>query len=706
MVVCLVPITTRANDAAALIPVAQSLVAPTSTVLETQLRSMLAQLTEQLNSLLAQKSGGATSGSSGSGVSNGVGTPQFSRNLAMGMHGEDVHTLQLALKRTGDYTYDSITGYYGAATQAAVARFQCRELLLCRGSAAENGYGALGPLTRKTLQRFALMTPTSSDTTPTPTVLLPQMAQSSSTVTTSPNQTTPPIVPQNILGVSATTVSTTTPVANVNRPAALQPNVPFVIMMRQTAGSLLSGEPYIFYHDSESATDGLLQFKTKSKYAKYPNPNTTFDQGTVLLWGARTTFDGRNCLMQNSVCVATVTPLFDGSSPEIRRKFESYPALNKNELSRWLQTVKDGATSPTPPPFGSVRSLADALRYGSNAYAIAYRPADRLFYESYLRDAATALMAIPPSKHIRSTYNNYHITGASEYITLPTVLEALITWRNAFPADTALVNNYVSNSWKELQKLTSNEATPNFSTFWKRLIEGPKQLSAPNGFGLYLVSASALDALSVPIDTTWVTPGVIYLMDHQTTKQTQTTCSSRDLAQIYGGWAHDSDAAPDGSDDNCAQKMGYHGFITRGLVALHDRLTQTGACTGGAWSSVCQNLPRSIAAALAWVVNNQDPVSQGLWDIAPGSQLPPPHTGQPTLWGSGVGIDVAMVALISLRTHGYTDSSTIPVSYDGATRTITEIEQKLEQTALSSSFPGAPIFVGNYVKYLALKKVQ
>jgi peptidoglycan hydrolase-like protein with peptidoglycan-binding domain len=46
------------------------------------------------------------------------------------------------------YPEGTVSGYFGALTEAAVQRFQARYGIVSSGSAATTGYGAIGPKTR------------------------------------------------------------------------------------------------------------------------------------------------------------------------------------------------------------------------------------------------------------------------------------------------------------------------------------------------------------------------------------------------------------------------------------------------------------------------------------------------------------------------------------------------------------------------------
>lgn len=115
-----------------------------------QLQLFIAALEQQLAQL-------TTTGSSSGG---GTVTPQnpvagscpaLSRALRSGISGSDVAALQQYLKSAGDYTYPEITGYFGAQTEAAVKRFQCRKNIVCSGTADTTGYGSVGPSTRSAI---------------------------------------------------------------------------------------------------------------------------------------------------------------------------------------------------------------------------------------------------------------------------------------------------------------------------------------------------------------------------------------------------------------------------------------------------------------------------------------------------------------------------------------------------------------------------
>lgn len=73
-------------------------------------------------------------------------------SLSVGSSGAQVTELQTYLKtQPSIYPEGLVTGYYGSLTAAAVQRFQCREGIVCSGTAATTGYGRVGPQTRARL---------------------------------------------------------------------------------------------------------------------------------------------------------------------------------------------------------------------------------------------------------------------------------------------------------------------------------------------------------------------------------------------------------------------------------------------------------------------------------------------------------------------------------------------------------------------------
>jgi peptidoglycan hydrolase-like protein with peptidoglycan-binding domain/predicted Zn-dependent protease len=73
--------------------------------------------------------------------------------LLKGSRGQDVLKIQLFLRRTGDYTYPEITGFYGSVTEEAVKSYQRRNDIVSSGTPDTTGYGAVGPKTLALMDR-------------------------------------------------------------------------------------------------------------------------------------------------------------------------------------------------------------------------------------------------------------------------------------------------------------------------------------------------------------------------------------------------------------------------------------------------------------------------------------------------------------------------------------------------------------------------
>lgn len=92
--------------------------------------------------------------------------PVLSRNLWLGMSGQDVVELQQYLHSAGVYTYPAYTGYYGIVTQQAVQTWQTRHSV---ANASMPGYGQVGPRTRANIQQQCAGTGVTPSTPVAPT---------------------------------------------------------------------------------------------------------------------------------------------------------------------------------------------------------------------------------------------------------------------------------------------------------------------------------------------------------------------------------------------------------------------------------------------------------------------------------------------------------------------------------------------------------
>ena len=90
-------------------------------------------------------------------VGNGI---TITRWMTIGTEGPDVKQLQKYLNSIGFKLADSglgspgnETAYFGSVTQKALQRFQCARNIVCNGTVASDGYGAVGPKTRAALHK-------------------------------------------------------------------------------------------------------------------------------------------------------------------------------------------------------------------------------------------------------------------------------------------------------------------------------------------------------------------------------------------------------------------------------------------------------------------------------------------------------------------------------------------------------------------------
>lgn len=85
------------------------------------------------------------------------------RTLSRGQHGKDVSQLQRLLAEDSDlYPEGDISGYFGAATERAVKRFQMKHNIVATGTPATTGFGVFGGETRRVMMESSIDDPTSS----------------------------------------------------------------------------------------------------------------------------------------------------------------------------------------------------------------------------------------------------------------------------------------------------------------------------------------------------------------------------------------------------------------------------------------------------------------------------------------------------------------------------------------------------------------
>jgi peptidoglycan hydrolase-like protein with peptidoglycan-binding domain len=109
------------------------------------------------------------------------------RTLALGSTGSDVSALQRFLESQGYYSYPSITGYYGAVTEKAVAAFQSAHGI--------SPVGSVGPITRAKIASLSGSCSSSGGSSnPGALSTAPSATTATSTATTSTAAGTPTII--------------------------------------------------------------------------------------------------------------------------------------------------------------------------------------------------------------------------------------------------------------------------------------------------------------------------------------------------------------------------------------------------------------------------------------------------------------------------------------------------------------------------------
>lgn len=87
-----------------------------------------------------------------------IACPVFNYTLSRGQSGEAITALQKFLSGSGFLTADSVTGFYGALTEAAVRNFQTEQDIVSSGDAATSGWGVVGKRTSAAIVRVCSAT--------------------------------------------------------------------------------------------------------------------------------------------------------------------------------------------------------------------------------------------------------------------------------------------------------------------------------------------------------------------------------------------------------------------------------------------------------------------------------------------------------------------------------------------------------------------
>jgi len=234
----------------------------------TALQSLIAQLEAEFAALVAAKGAGVGSASAPTHTH-----AAFTRLLSLGSTGADVSALQQILENAGFYTYPTITGYFGALTEEALAAYQTAHGL--------EAVGYTGPKTRALLNATtegvgsgvttgsganSSASPTSSaSTSPSLASLIPTGSSAGyggggggggGSGSSSPTlDTTPPSV-----SLSAPMASSTVSGTSVTLTATASDNVAIANVQFKVdganVGSAVSSSPYTTTWSSKSVADG------------------------------------------------------------------------------------------------------------------------------------------------------------------------------------------------------------------------------------------------------------------------------------------------------------------------------------------------------------------------------------------------------------------------------------------------------------------
>lgn len=113
----------------------------------------------------------------------------ISTYLDFGARGADVTSLQQFLAAdVSVYPEGLVTGYFGSLTRAAVQRYQCKQGIVCGGTAATTGYGRVGPRTLASINASIGGVVTGDVSAPTMSRVIAATTTSSATFTWSTNE--------------------------------------------------------------------------------------------------------------------------------------------------------------------------------------------------------------------------------------------------------------------------------------------------------------------------------------------------------------------------------------------------------------------------------------------------------------------------------------------------------------------------------------
>lgn len=491
---------------------------------------------------------------------------------------------------------------------------------------------------------------------------------------------------------------------NIANAADILSGEPTIVKVLNSESSLVANSFYIFWHDSSTGYD-----HTKSLSFINDGITTVFNNqislGVVNLKGIRyqiyanTPGKDSKCLYRNNACAAKIVGnLFDSGFNNLRKSEDKLVPLFVANIDNLISYMKAPSTANTAVcssktsvllTYVNQRSLADNMKWASRLLPYLYRRSDYDSLRAAILRADSHLRLTSPISYINSTYATCY--GLSEGQTLYQIVSGLNEVEKNIPDYSR--REYVKSAFT----MYISTFASTFQNAWITL-----GLPTPNGFGQYLSFASisqkfGLDSLQAGLTA----HGIVNLFSQQALiTADQTACAVKTAIQVYGGWYHDVSS-------DCAQKMGYHGFIVDGLLELDSYLKVSGLCGNAYWSFTCANLEYNLMAALAWILNAQDTQWGFFYDIAPSSAGP---YDLPSQWGTSVGVMLGARILDFLQhTRGYSDSALLKVGYDGQSLTIAQARAKLAYGVDYMIRDGESMgsyHLGDLMDYLVTKKIK
>lgn len=117
------------------------------------------------------------------------GLTMITTQLDFGERNGDVTSLQQFLAAdVSVYPEGLVTGYFGPLTRAAVQRYQCKQGIVCGGTAGTTGYGRVGPRTLAAINASIGGTVTGDVSAPIATVIVTATTSSSASFTWTTNE--------------------------------------------------------------------------------------------------------------------------------------------------------------------------------------------------------------------------------------------------------------------------------------------------------------------------------------------------------------------------------------------------------------------------------------------------------------------------------------------------------------------------------------